>query len=123
MKKTGCLILVLLLGVIGARAEDKSSVRGNDGTSWQTRPIAVVGGQALPVFTSLGFTPGGRPAVAYFDPANKAVQYSELHGAAWKTTTIATDLVGDIGRLSLAFNHAGQPAISYYDSAYYEVRP
>ena len=64
--------------------------------------------------TSLAFTPGGQPAISYFDATNFALKYAVFNGSTWTLTTV--DSTGYVGEFtSLAFTPGGQPAISYFD--------
>ncbi len=65
--------------------------------------------------TSLAFTPGGQPAISYYEATNGDLKYAVFNGSTWTPTTV--DSTGDVGEYtSLAFTPGGQPAISYYDS-------
>ena len=65
-------------------------------------------------FTSLAFSPAGRPAISYYDRINGDLKFAQFNGSSWDITTV--DSTGDVGEFAaLAFFPAGQPAISYYD--------
>lgn len=64
--------------------------------------------------TSLTFTPGGQPAISYYNATNADLEYAVFNGTIWTLTTV--DSPGAVGQYSsLAFTTGGQPAISYYD--------
>jgi parallel beta-helix repeat protein len=64
------------------------------------------------LYTSLAFTPGGHPAISYYDATRTALKYAVYNGASWVLSTVYNS--GDTGRgTSLAFTPGGQPAISY----------
>ncbi len=62
--------------------------------------------------SSLAHTPGGLPAISYYDASNADLKIAEFDGANWQTTTV--DAAGTVGwTSSLAFSPGGRPAISY----------
>ena len=64
--------------------------------------------------TSLAFTPGGQPAISYYDGTNADLKYAVFNGSTWILSTV--DSTGVVGTYtSLAFTPGGQPAISYFD--------
>jgi hypothetical protein len=86
---------------------DKSGVA----LPWQIMTVDSVDGGD----TSLAFTPGGHPAISYYDITNTSLKYAVFTGTTWQLTTV--DNAGDVGKnSSLKFSPSGQPAISYRDS-------
>ena len=66
--------------------------------------------------SSLAFTPGGQPAISYFDETNGDLNYAVFNGSTWTLSNV--DNTGFVGSYpSLAFTPGGQPAISYLDDA------
>jgi hypothetical protein len=72
-------------------------------------------------FTSLAFTPGGQPAISYYDTTNGNLKYAVFNGSTWTLTTV--DSTGYVCEYtSLAFTPGGQPAISYWDSSNLDLK-
>jgi len=87
---------------------------------WQVRTVdstGIVGSNS-----SLAFTPGGQPAISYYDFTNGDLKYAVYNGSAWALTTV--DSLGNVGWgcTSLAFTPGGQPAISYCDYTYRDLK-
>ena len=67
-------------------------------------------------FPSLAFTPGGNPAISYYDRNTTDLKYAVFNGSTWTTSTVDSGVVIQ-DDTSLAFTPGGQPAISYADSS------
>ncbi len=66
-------------------------------------------------YTSLAFSPGGEPAISYYDATLDDLKFAVYNGASWDLSTV--DSTGDVGEFtSLAFSPGGGIAISYYDT-------
>ena len=69
-------------------------------------------------FSSLAFSPGGQPAIAYrhvsgrYDNSN--LKYALYNGESWDLSTVDSSGAVGQGDISLAFGPGGQPAISYF---------
>ena len=71
--------------------------------------------------TSLAFSPGGAPAISYYDITNHDLKVAVYNGASWDLSTV--DSTGAVGRdTSLAFSPGGEPAISYYDGTNQDLK-
>ncbi len=79
-----------------------------DGAAWQITTIETA--PFTGHWSSLAFTPGGHPAIAYHSNTN--LKYAEFDGANWQISTPVSSTNGISGN-SLAFTPAGQPAISF----------
>jgi hypothetical protein len=65
-------------------------------------------------YSSLAVTPGGQPAIGYYDSTNADLKYAVFNGSNWTTSVVES--AGGVGaHASLAFSPAGVPAISYQD--------
>ena len=64
--------------------------------------------------TSLAYTPGDQPAIAYYSNGGPALKYAEYNGTSWDIAIV--DDSGLVGKgCSLAFNPEGRPTITYHD--------
>ena len=79
---------------------------------WQRTTVDSAG--SVGQYTSLAFTPGGQPAISYWDQTIGDLKYAVFNGTTWTLSTV--DSTGSVGQYSsLAFTPDGRPAISYYD--------
>ncbi|RLC93245.1 MAG: hypothetical protein DRI39_06320, partial [Chloroflexi bacterium] len=69
-------------------------------------------------WTSCSFDSTGRPGIAYYDAANRAVKYAHWNGASWEKQVVQTDVglwdVSDYLYVSLAYDNQDRPALAYY---------
>jgi hypothetical protein len=82
------------------------------GTVWGS-PVVVDGGTDTGYTCSLAYSPGGRPAIAYYTHSGgQDLRYASFNGVAWTTATI--DGEGGTGAsAALDFDPQGQPVIAY----------
>jgi len=58
---------------------------------WQSHAQSTVG-----LYTSLAFTPGGQPAISYYDDTNDNLKYAVFNGSTWTPSTV--DSTGSVGQ-------------------------
>ena len=66
--------------------------------------------------TSLALTPGGQPAICFYDLGDTVLRYAEYDGSRWRVEEVQSNLA-TFCFCSLAFTPQGTPAISYRDEA------
>lgn len=86
--------------------------RGSDG-GWRVESIGS-GPIAYEFNVSLAVTPGGRPALSFYDDRAGDLVFGTREGGSWTLETVAAE--GDVGKYSsLAVDADGRPHISFFD--------
>lgn len=82
-----------------------------NGVTWNRQVVEGVSGG----YTSLKFSPAGRPSIGYGDGGANTLKFAQHDGTNWNIASVAGPLAGR--GASLAFDAAGRPAISYVDES------
>ena len=88
--------------------------RAADGT-WTVTPVGS-GPIDYEFNVALATSPGGNPALSWFDTEEADLTYAERIDGEWQQETVATE--GDVGRYSsLAFDSQGRPHLSFFEAS------